>query len=62
MYICIYVYVCIYIYIHIMKYLVTHVPERACVPAAVNKNTPFAQALALQSSGRICYPAPDLVL
>ena len=29
---------------------------------SVNKNIPFAQALALQSSSRNCYPAPDLVL
>ena len=31
------------------------------IPVAV-KNIPFAQALALQSSGRNCNPAPDLVL
>ena len=34
----------------------------ARMPVSVNKATPFARALALQSSGRNCSPAPDLVL
>ena len=32
------------------------------LPVSVKQNTPFAQALALQSHSRNCNPAPDLVL
>ena len=38
--------------------------EAGCrvIPVSVKKNTPFLRATVLKSSGRNCFPAPDLVL
>ena len=54
MYMCIYIY--IYIYIHMIGAQSKHP-----IPVSVNKNTPSMRALAMESCGTDCSPAPDLV-
>ena len=56
----------IYIYIYICMYVCIYIYIYICIPIPVHTgvceyNTPFVQALALQSSSRNCNPAPVLV-